>query len=74
MPTSKDVKDIIKKCQEKGFRIRQGRRMHYKVYLPNGNMITISSTASFGKGSHTLDKIYQDFKRNGFPLNNNGNE
>ena len=65
MPEPKDIRTVLKICRRKGFIIKQGRSMHYKVYLPNKKMVTISSTPSDTK---CITKIYWDFKRNGFPL------
>lgn len=60
-----DIKKIINECYRRGFIVKQGMNMHWKVYLPNGKMVVISSTPG---GSPAINKIKADFKRNGYPI------
>ena len=62
---NKDIKNILKICFHKGYRIKGGGNCHFKVYLPNGKMVVMSSTPS---DNHAVRNIYRDFKYAGFPL------
>lgn len=42
----RDTKDLLKELTDKGWRIEQGRRAHYKAYHPKGGMVVIACSPS----------------------------
>ena len=60
-----EITRIVKYCRRIGLFVKQGKNMHWQVYIPNGNIVVMSSTAG---GKEALNKIKSDFKRNGIIL------
>jgi len=59
-----EIKKVLKYCRRNNLRFSFNGN-HYKVYFPNNNIVTVSSSPS---SNHALKNIKHDFKRNGYDL------
>jgi predicted RNA binding protein YcfA (HicA-like mRNA interferase family) len=58
------VRELIELVEIQGATIRTGKNAHYKVYHPNGKMVTVSATPKHGD----YRKVRADLRRAGFQL------
>jgi len=59
----KDLFDYLKKLQEHDFKVEAGKK-HIRIYAPDGQMFTCSSTPSFPHAHRELFRDIRRFRRN----------